>query len=124
LRLLVDTHAVLWWLRDDPVLSPTARAMIAEPANNPLVSAASLWEMAIKRSQGKLTAPDDLPETIAAERFAWLPVTARHAWHARTLPPRHRDPFDRLLVAQAQTEGVPVVTDDHRIGAYGVSTVW
>jgi PIN domain nuclease of toxin-antitoxin system len=123
-RLLVDTHVLLWWLADDDALSSTARSAIAEPQNEPPVSVASLWEIAVKRSLGKLSAPDDLPETITAEGFASLPIRAAHAWHVRDLPLHHRDPFDRLLVAQAQIEGVPVITADAAFGAYGVETCW
>jgi PIN domain nuclease of toxin-antitoxin system len=123
-RLLVDTHALLWWLIDDPALSPTAREALADPANEPLVSAASMWEIAIKRSLGKLTGPDDLPDRIADEGFAWLPVSAAHAWQVRDLPPHHRDPFDRLLVAQALAERVPIVTADTRFDDYGVDVRW
>jgi PIN domain nuclease of toxin-antitoxin system len=123
-RLLVDTHAVLWWLSDDARLSPAAREAIAEPANEPLVSAASIWEIAIKRSLGKLSAPDDLVAHVVNEGFAWLAVKAEHAWEVRTLLPHHRDPFDRMLVAQALVEGVPVVTSDERFARYGVSVRW
>ena len=123
-RLLVDAHALLWWLTDDPALSATAREAIADPANEPLVSSASVWEIAIKRSLGKVTAPDDLPEQIAGGGFTWLPVSARHAWQVRDLPPNHRDPFDRLLAAQALTEGVPIITTDAHFTDYGVPLRW
>jgi PIN domain nuclease of toxin-antitoxin system len=123
-RLLVDTHAVLWWLADDPSLSPAARDAIADPSNEPLISAASVWEIAIKRSLGKVTVPDDLPATIVAEGFAWLPVTAMHAWEVRNLATHHRDPFDRMLIAQALAERIPVVTGDQRFAAYGVESRW
>jgi PIN domain nuclease of toxin-antitoxin system len=123
-RLLVDTRALLWWLIDDPALSPTAREALADPANEPFVSAASAWEIAIKRSLGKLPGPDDLPDRIADEGFAWLPVSAAHAWLVRDLPPHHGDPFDRLLAAQALIERVPIVTADTRFVAYGVDVRW
>ena len=123
-RLLVDTHALLWWLAGDAALSSTAEAAIADPANEPLVSVASLWEIAIKRSLGKLTAPDDLPSRISAEGFAWLPIGPAHAWEVRALPLLHRDPFDRLLVAQAMVEQLVIVTADPRLGAYSVETCW
>jgi PIN domain nuclease of toxin-antitoxin system len=122
--LLVDTHAVLWWLADDPRLSDRARAAIAAPAQEPLVSSAALWEIAIKRSLDKLQAPEDLPDAIAQEGFTWLPVQARHAWRVRALPFHHRDPFDRLIVAQALVEGLPLVTADRRFAAYGVDLLW
>lgn len=123
-RLLVDTHALLWWLADEPVLSAAARDAIADPANEPLVSIASVWEIAIKRSLGKLSSPEDLPEQIPDEGFAWLPISAQHAWRVRELPMLHRDPFDRMLVAQALVEGLPVITADAHFGEYGVEAWW
>jgi PIN domain nuclease of toxin-antitoxin system len=123
-RLLVDTHALLWWLTDDPGLSATARDALADPTNDVRVSTASLWEIAVKRALGKLTAPGDLPDQIEAAGFAWLSIHAEHAWKVRDLPGHHRDPFDRLLVAQALVEGMPVVSADTRFGAYGVETRW
>jgi PIN domain nuclease of toxin-antitoxin system len=123
-RLLLDTHAVLWWLADDPSLSRSAREAIAEPANEVLVSAASVWEIAITRALGKLTAPDDLVSTIADEGLAFLAVTPGHAWRAGELPMHHRDPFDRLLAAQALVEGIPIVTADRRFAPYGVGVRW
>lgn len=123
-RLLVDTHALLWWLSDDASLSAAARAVIAEPAHEPLVSIASLWEIAIKRSLGKLSVPDELPRLISDAGFAWLAVEPAHAWRTRILPPHHRDPFDRLLVAQALDEHLPVVTTDATFAAYGVQVCW
>ena len=123
-RLLVDTPALLWWLTDDPALSSAAREALANPGDEMLVSTASLWEIAIKRSLGKLTAPDDLPDEIANAGFTWLPVSADHAWQVHDLPPHHRDPFDRLLIAQALIERVPVITADARFGDYGVDVRW
>jgi PIN domain nuclease of toxin-antitoxin system len=123
-RLLVDTHALLWWLTDDPALSATAREALAEPANVVLVSAASVWEIAIQRALGKLTVPDDLLSQIEAEGFGWLAVKAEHAWRVRDLPPHHRDPFDRLLVAQSLVEQMPIVSADPRLAAYGVEARW
>jgi PIN domain nuclease of toxin-antitoxin system len=123
-RLLVATHALLWWLTDDPSLSPAAREAIADPASEPLVSVATLWEIAIKRSLGKLRAGDDLPHRIEEEGFAWLPVQPAHAWAVRVLPHHHRDPFDRLLVAQSLVEQISMVTGDARLTAYGIETCW
>ena len=88
-----------------------ARDAIADAVNEPFVSAASVWEIAIKRSLGKLTAPDDLPDKIADDGFPWLPISAHHAWQVRELPLHHRDPFDRILVAQALIERLPIITD-------------
>jgi PIN domain nuclease of toxin-antitoxin system len=123
-RLLVDTHALLWWLIDDAGLSQAAREALSDPANDVLVSTASVWEIAIKRALGKLGAPDDLPEHIEAQGFGWLPVQAEHAWRVGDLPTHHRDPFDRLLVAQALVEQIPIVSADARFAAYGVDTRW
>ena len=122
--LLVDTHALLWWLADDPGLSAAAREALAEPTTDVLVSTASVWEIAIKRALGKLGAPDDLPAHIEAAGFGWLPVTAGHAWRVGELAPHHRDPFDRLLVAQSLVEQVPIISADPRFGAYGVEVRW
>ncbi len=123
-RLLVDTQALLWWLTDDSALSATAREALADPAIEPLVSTASVWEIAIKRSLGKLSAPDDLPERVSDEGFSWLAISPAHAWHVRDLPAHHRDPFDRLLIAQALTEQLPIITTDARFAEYGVETRW
>jgi PIN domain nuclease of toxin-antitoxin system len=123
-RLLVDTHALLWWLTDDAALSQAAREALADPATEPLVSAASLWEIAIKRSLGKLSAPDDLPDRIVDGGFSWMAISPAHAWHVRDLPRHHGDPFDRLLVAQALTERLPIITSDARFNDYGVEIRW
>lgn len=123
MRLLLDTHALLWWLSDDPVLSQVARAAIARPEADVAVSAASAREMAIKRSLGKLTAPDDLDEELSRHRFTTVPVTVSHALLAGSLPRHHDDPFDRMLVAQARMERMTVVTRDPRLGMYGVPTI-
>jgi PIN domain nuclease of toxin-antitoxin system len=123
-RLLLDTHAVLWWLTDDPALSTPAREALADPVNEPFVSAASVWEIAVKRSLGKLTAPDDLPDRILEQGFSWLPVNDAHAWQVRDLPAHHRDPFDRLLIAQALVENFAVVTTDGRFSDYGIEVCW
>jgi PIN domain nuclease of toxin-antitoxin system len=122
--LLVDTHALLWWLTDDPALTPAARAAIDDPESEPFVSLASLWEIALKISTGKLAVEDDLPAIIAEEGFELLGVSVAHAWEVRSLPLHHRDPFDRLLIAQALVERLPVVTGDARFAAYGVDVRW
>jgi PIN domain nuclease of toxin-antitoxin system len=121
LKLLVDTHVLLWGI-NEPQRVPLAvgRAM-GSPSNETYVSAVCLWEIAIKKKLGKLSAPDDLLERVEAHPdYRVLPVTAAHAWRVRTLPQHHRDPFDQLLVAQALTEQMTVITHDRSISLYGV----
>lgn len=122
--LLLDTHAVLWWLTDDPALGSAARAGIADPEQQAFVSAATAWEIAIKRKLGKLQVPDDLMDTIPSRGFEWLTITPAHAWAAGGLPRHHQDPFDRMLIAQALLEDLPVATADSRFGRYGVDICW
>ena len=123
MKLLLDTQALLWWLADSPHLRQAARSLIADGNNTIYVSAASAWEIEIKRALGKLRAPDNLEETLARERFLELPVQMTHTTTLRTLPPVHRDPFDRLLVAQAQFERLSLVTSDSVLGRYGVPII-
>jgi len=127
-RLLLDTHAFLWWINDDPALSRRARAAMGDPANECLLSMASAWEMAIKISLGKLELEGSLerflPEQIATNGFAMLPIDLRHVSRVTRLPFHHRDPFDRLLVAQALVEGLAVVTADATFVKYGVRRTW
>lgn len=123
-RLLIDSHVLLWHVLDDPRLTPIPTAAIEAEDADVLVSTASLWEIAIKSALGKLTAPDDLPARVLEMGFEPLPVTAEHGWHVRTLPHHHGDPFDRLLIAQAQVESVPVVTVDPAFGDYDVRVIW
>ena len=120
MKLLLDTHALLWWLADDARLAEPARAEIADAANTVWVSAASAWELAIKARLGKLSMPDDLGQQLLANSFVPMPVEVRHALAVRLLPDHHRDPFDRLLVAQAKTEGLTIVTADQSIPRYDV----
>lgn len=122
MNLLLDTHAFAWLLDGDARLPASARALIAS-ADLLHLSAASVWEGEIKRASGQLTAP---PFVAAARRVAVpvLAVTADHAEAAAHLPPIHRDPFDRMLVAQARIESLVIVTKDREIGRYGVPTVW
>jgi PIN domain nuclease of toxin-antitoxin system len=119
LRLLLDTHILLWWLAENPKLSMAARARIAE-AEIVFVSAASVWEMAIKVSTGKLRAPDDLEKQLQRHGFEQLPVSVNHALGVATLPRHHADPFDRMLVAQASLESLTLVTADSQLSAYGI----
>lgn len=122
--LLLDSHALLWWEADDARLSDRARKRIERPDSAALFSAVSLWELAIKQALGKLRLPDSLMSRLAEEGFREVPVTAAHGLLAGELPRHHNDPFDRMLVAQAQCEGLTVVTADTRISAYDVPTLW
>jgi PIN domain nuclease of toxin-antitoxin system len=121
MRLLLDTHAFLWWLSDDRRLSTAARDAIREPHAIVHVSAATIWEIAIKAKLGRLDVRDsDLVAEIEANGFTELAITARHAQSAGALPRHHDDPFDRMLIAQAQMEDLVVVTHDRRFRRYGV----
>ncbi|CAN1603636.1 Type II toxin-antitoxin system VapC family toxin [Pseudomonas mediterranea] len=122
-RLLLDTHALLWWLSDDPALGADARQMMVEPRNQVLVSAASIWEISIKQAKGMLEAPEDLEALVEDEGFTKLPISLFHGQQAGKLPEIHRDPFDRMLIAQAQAEGLELVTADGIIPQYGVRVV-
>ncbi len=125
MRLLLDTHVLLWWLRDEPRLQPSAHAAISDPRSEVFVSAASVWEAAIKRALGKLKfETSDVLASFAAGRFRQLQVTVEHALAAGELPRHHNDPFDRMLVAQAVTEGLTLVTHDPALKPYRVSTIW
>jgi PIN domain nuclease of toxin-antitoxin system len=121
--LLLDAHTVLWWLADDPALEESARRAIADPANDVLVSAATVWEIEIKRALGKLDAPTDLVDAIDTAGFDALPITAADAERAGRLPPHHRDPFDRLLVAQATRLDAAIVTRDASFERYEVNVL-
>ena len=123
MRLLLDTHVFVWWAAADRRLREEARAAIAAPEATVAVSAASAWEIAIKRTTGKLRAPNDVEAQIARHRFSPLPITIAHALRAGDLPLHHADPFDRMLVAQAQAEGMTIVTRDPKIARYDVSTL-
>jgi PIN domain nuclease of toxin-antitoxin system len=120
MTLSLDTHAFLWWLDDPRLLSEAARNAIGDGKNTVYVSAAVVWEIAIKRSLGKLDAPEDLEGAMTANRFLPLPVTIPHALAVETLPHHHNDPFDRLLIAQARLEGFKFVSRDSHVPRYGV----
>ena len=128
MRLLLDTHAFLWWVADAPQLSEKARAAIADPENECLVSLASCWEMAIKWSLAKLelsTALDRfIPEQLAANGFAPLEIGFRHVARVATMPFHHRDPFDRLLAAQALEDKLTIVSADASFRKYGAKRIW
>jgi PIN domain nuclease of toxin-antitoxin system len=121
--LLLDAHALLWWLGDNAELGSQARAAIADPLNDVLVSAAIVWEIEIKRALGKLEAPDGLVDALEPAGLGSLPITLRDAENAARLPDHHRDPFDRMLVAQAQRLEAVLVTRDDVFSAYGVDAL-
>jgi PIN domain nuclease of toxin-antitoxin system len=120
LRLLLDSHVVLWWLDGDRKLSPAVHTAIEETAEEVLVSAATVWELEIKRAKGDLSAPLDLIAQVEDDGFLYLDITAEHGLDAARLPRHHGDPFDRVLVAQAQAEGAVLVTDDAQLREYAV----
>lgn len=128
MNLLLDTHALIWWLDDDDRLSEVARAAIADPRATVYVSAATAWEMATKVRLGKLRDPAQaiprLSEILHERGMTAMPIRIAHAIVAGTLPGPHRDPFDRMLIAQSRLENVPVVTADPVFGRYEVPVVW
>ena len=124
MRLLIDSHAFLWWSEASARLGAAARNALADRANEVLVSIAGLWELTIKQSSGRLTLPDDLQAMVASQGFTVLPVTFIHLRRIGSLPRVHRDPYDRMMIAQALAEGIPIATGDRIFAAYGVQLVW
>lgn len=128
MRLLLDTCTFLWWVADTPELSAKARKAVADPDNACYLSVASCWEMAIKVSLGKLQLAGSIerfiPEQLAANDFRLLPIDFRHAVRVAALPFHHRDPFDRLLAAQAMEESLAIVSPDAAYASYGVKRIW
>src|SRR5580704_1747192 len=128
MRLLLDTHTLLWWLEENPSLPRSARKLIANKSNDVLVSAASAWEVATKVRLGKLPIAIDLAHDFSAylerERFETLAVSAEHGIRAGLLPGPHKDPFDRMLIAQAQAENIPIVSNEISFESYGVRLLW
>jgi PIN domain nuclease of toxin-antitoxin system len=123
MKLLLDTHVVLWWVRDDRRLNAAARDAIAR-ADIAWISAATACEVAIKQSQGRLRVNEPLRVTISTDSFTELPLTARQAEELALLPFHHTDPFDRILIAQARAEGATIVTHDRAFEKYGVPVIW
>ncbi len=123
MKLLLDTHVLLWALLDDERLTPAANDAISDGRNVVFASAASVWEVAIKRSLGKLRAPTSIVAAIDEARFTHLPITLNHADAVTMLPDHHRDPFDRILVAQAEVDGLTLVTHDSQVLQYDVATL-
>lgn len=128
MTFLLDTHAFLWWLFDDSRLSPVARGLIADPGNTLLVSAASAWEISTKHRLGKLDSAETLVRDIAGwigrAGFRELAVTVTHAQRAGSWPQPHRDPFDRMIAAQSESEAAPVLGCDEQLRLFGVQMVW
>ncbi len=128
MRLLLDTHALIWWLLGDDALSTAARNAIADPGNDSFVSAASAWEITTKYRIGKLSEAAflaaDVARIVAAHGFTEVPISIRHGQIAGGLPGIHKDPFDRMLIAQAITEDMAIVSRDAILGAYGVVRLW
>ena len=124
MKLLLDTHAALWWLSGDERFGEQAARQLTDETNRVLLSAAVVWEIAIKRSLAKLEAPEDLVATLLGAGAQALPVSLDHAAAVERLPPYHRDPFDRMLVAQASIEGAAIVSRDEALQPYGTPLVW
>jgi PIN domain nuclease of toxin-antitoxin system len=128
MNLLLDTHTLLWFFRDDPQLTIAAKALIEDPANRKLVSVASCWEIAVKAGIGKLTLAESssslLHREIARNHFELLPIYFEHATAVEQLPLHHRDPFDRLLIAQAMLENMPIVSIDKALDSYPIKRLW
>ena len=122
-RLLLDTHVLLWWLADDRQLGPKARSLIANAEHQIYVSAATAWEISIMKALGKLDAPDDLDSIVEEEGFEKLPISIFNGERAGELPQHRRDPFDRMLVAQSQAEGLEILTADDTIRQYAVKSM-
>lgn len=115
MRLLLDTHAFVWWLADDPRLGAAERDAVRDGQNDVFLSAASVWEMSIKQALGRLKAPAAVSSVVDRLGIERLPIRFEHAEATRSLPPLHRDPFDRILVAQARIEGLTLLTRDPAI---------
>ena len=121
MRLLLDTHALLWWLSGDALLGPYAQELISDPANDILVSVVSLWEIQVKMRVGKLTADmQEILNEIEVQAFELLPIDPAHLILLGALPAHHKDPFDHLLIAQAFAEGATFMSEDRHVPAYGV----
>ena len=121
---MLDTHAALWWLSGDERIGDDAARQLTDDTNQVLLSATVVWEVAIKRALGKLEAPEDLVGTLLGAGARPLPITLEHAAAVETLPWHHSDPFDRMLVAQAQAEDAALVSRDEILKPYGVALVW
>jgi len=128
MKVLLDTHTFLWWITDDPKLSLRVRGIISDGENEIFISAATGWEIVIKSQIGRLKLPDEprrfILEQLRINGMKSLPIEMRHALHISTLPTYHQDPFDRILIAQAQMEDLPVLSADPEIAKYQVTIIW
>ena len=128
MRLLVDTHVFLWWITDAPKMSELAREAIKNPENEILLSPVCGWEIAIKAALGRLDLPapptEFIPDQLQKNGFGVLPISMHHALEVSLVPPHHQDPFDRLLIAQARSEGIPLISGDAAFRAYDVDVLW
>lgn len=122
-RILMDTCAFLWWISNDPQLGKKSKAIIADPATTVYVSAATPWEVGIKRQLGKLIAPENIEGIIDESGFEKLAISCFHGENAALLPQHHKDPFDRVIIAQAQAEGLEVITSDNNFSHYGIRVI-
>ncbi len=123
MNLLLDTHVLLWWLDDNPNLANTAKHAVSNKANLVFISSVVIWEIRIKQSLGKLNIPPDFWSVYKDQPFEWLDITADHAFAVGDLPILHRDPFDRMLIAQAKIENLTLVTHDSQIKRYDVPII-
>lgn len=128
MRALLDTHTLLWWILDESALTQTATTLIADTGNRMVVSATSAWEIAIKFRLGRLPRVEDLVSNFSSEMehegFELLPISAEHGIRAGLLPVLHKDPFDRMLIAQSQSENIPIISNEAVFDAYGVRRLW
>ena len=128
MKALLDTHVFLWWIMDDESLTPYIRDFIADEGNDLFLSSASCWEIAIKAKIGRLKLTENpdkfIPDQMIANNISGLPIQLVHALHVYNLPDHHRDPFDRMLVAQARIEKISIITNDRLIADYDVKIIW
>jgi PIN domain nuclease of toxin-antitoxin system len=128
MNILLDTHAFLWWVTDNEQLSSVAREAIINPENSIIFSVVSAWEIAIKQGTGKLTLPEPaeiyIPSRLETNQFSILPINLSHVLQIASLPDLHRDPFDRLLIAQSQVENIPIISIDRFVTQYPVTVIW
>ena len=128
MNVLLDTHAFIWWIQDNPRLSDTARNIISDAGNTILLSTASFWEMSIKIQLGKLSLADNslkfIENQVVINNFEHLPISIAHTWSLQQLPVHHKDPFDRMLITQSRQNELPIITCDPAFDSYAVDCIW